>query len=171
MPANAVDLDVARLTDASRTFVTRLSQRLPALETRARMVAQEGSEEFDLLVEVPSPTGDAHRTIGVWMERSSEPSIDFGMWHTHADLQTSSKDPIVQADSIIDLIEQIIAGHLVLLTDARGRRHGFSDLIDLRESGALLDELTSPESSGRGRVETWSGDGDRDVSLQDLELG
>jgi hypothetical protein len=134
------------------------------------MVAKEGSDQFDLLVEIPSPTGDARRTIGVWMESSHGPSIDFGTWHTHADLLTSGKDPIVHADSIIDLIEQIITGHLVILTDATGRRDDFSDVVDLRDPEALLEEMTSPFSSGRARVETWSGVDDRDVSLQDLML-
>jgi hypothetical protein len=134
------------------------------------MVAQEGSDEFDLLVEVPSPTGDKDRQIGVWMEKGVEPSVDFGAWHTHAGVEQDDIAATIEGeDRIIDLIEGIMAGRHVLISYVGGRCDQFSTLIDLRVPDALLDEITSENAPNRLRIKTWSGSGDRDVTLGDLE--
>lgn len=58
-----------------------------------------------------------------------------------------------------------------LVQDVGGEHDGSVVLLDLRDPEALADELTAPWSSGRARILTWSGRGDREVSLGDLKIG
>ena len=168
--AEPVDLDLSRLTKASEVFASRLFQRLPELRARARMVAYPGSDGFDLLVEIPSPSGDTKRQVVAWMEDRVEPSVGFGEWHTHASVQCSSEDPTLAADSIVDLIHAILADEVVLIYDVGGTHDGNWGLVDLREEDALLEELTGRSSPGRVRIWTWSGRDDREVGLGDVTV-
>ncbi len=166
MPDRLEALDVARLTAESRFFASKLFQRVPSLEAHARMEPRDGSDEFDLLIDVPSPSGDTERRLYLWMESGTEPSLGFGGWHTHRRLETVDGLSLGEADEILDLIEGILADRFILLY-APGLHGEWCELIDSHDPEALIDELTAPLSSGRQAIRTWSGKGDRVATLQD----
>ena len=163
-------LDSAKLAEPSRSFLTLLARRLPDFARHARMELRSGSEGHDLLVELTSPTGDPKRDLVLWMENGDEPSVGFGEWHTH-DWYPRGAGPSATAEAMIDLIELILADRIVLLQNVGGEHDGSIDFLDLRDPEALADELTAPWSPGRARILTWSGRGDREVSLGDLKIG
>ncbi len=122
-----------------------------------------------LYVEAPSPTGDAHRRMGVWVDESDEPGVGFGPTHTHASVWAveHKRDP---ADGIIDLAKAILTDRVVLLVEAAGPWRGHAEWIDLGRRDALLTALTDRYASGRAAILSWSGAADRDVSLDDLSF-
>jgi hypothetical protein len=65
----------------------------------------------------------------------------------------------------------IVDGEIVPSDDRDGRNDGAGDILDLREPGAVLDELTRRGAPKSLRIRTWSGRGDRDLSLSDLGNG
>jgi hypothetical protein len=135
-----------------------LFEAIPEAEACSRM---EGSTSADLLVEIPSPTGDPERQVTIWMEGGDEPSVEFGDWHTHAGLQVN--------DDVIDLVKGILADQFVLACYVGGEHSGRCEVIDLRVPDALVEELTSQYSPGRVKLRTWSGKGDREVGVWDPE--
>lgn len=153
-------LELAKLSPASRQFATRLFTAVPQAEPCSRM---EGRAHADLLVEIPSPTGDPDRRLSIWMEGGDEPSVGFGEWHTHDGLWPGD-------DAMVELVKAILADQFVLTHDVGGTHPGSCEGLDLRDPNALVEELTSRHSPGRVRLRTWSGRGDREVGLQDLEL-
>ncbi|MCY3002414.1 MAG: hypothetical protein NTV21_11480 [Planctomycetota bacterium] len=154
-------LELAKLSPESRQFATRLFAAVPQAEPCSRM---EGRAHADLLVEIPSPTGDPDRRLVIWMEGGDEPSVGFGEWHTHDGLWGGD-------DAMVELVKAILADQFVLAHDIGGTHPGSCGGLDLRDPNALVEELTSRHSPGRVRLWTWSGRGDREVGLQDLELG
>lgn len=84
MTMESIAVEPTLLAQPSAFVAERLLRRLPELRDYARMTPAPRSDEFDLLVEIPSPTGDPNRQVVVWMENGLEPSIEFGEWHTHA---------------------------------------------------------------------------------------
>jgi len=76
-----------RLTEDSHLFAKELFSSAPDLKEFAGMVKCTYSEDFHLVVQIVSPTGDPNRTIYIWMDEGSDPSIEFGSWHTHSDIQ------------------------------------------------------------------------------------
>ena len=124
MAARPVDLRVSRLTMLSGLLASRLFHRLPELETHARMEPSSIPDEFDLLVDIPSPSGASNPKIYVWMERGVEPSVEFGDWHTHARVWTPGEDHTKQVDGIVDLIQAILADQVVLIYDVGGSYDG-----------------------------------------------
>ena len=170
MTAITLDLDVSRLAGPSKLFASRLLHRLPELETHARMKPSSEPDEFDLWLEIPSPSGDPKRKVVMWMEEGVEPSLGFGEWHSHAGVERPGGDLPEQADAIIDLIRAILADQVVLIYDIGGEHDGSWGLIDLRDQDALLEELTSKYSPGRVKIRTWSGRDDREVGLEDLSV-
>jgi hypothetical protein len=131
--------------------------------------ASEGGA-FDLLVEIPSPTGDPGRQVVAWVVGGDEPSVGFGEWHTHSGDETAARDPTGEADAIVGVIEGILADQVVLIYDVGGKTDGDCGVVDLRDQDILLHVLTSPRSPGRVKIKSWSGHGDREVGLEDLSL-
>ena len=123
-------------------------------------------EALDLIVEIPSPTGDPQRKLVIWME-DGEPSVGFGPWHTHAalfgELQSTG------CDGFIDTVAAILDDKFVLCCDVGGERDGHCGALDLRDDDALADELTSQYSSGTVSLRSWGGSSDRSVCLGDLK--
>lgn len=160
----SVPLDLSRLSAASRMFADRLFGFAPDVKQHAAMEtdAREAGR-FQLLVTIPSPTGDADRAIVFWME-GDEPSLGFGEWHTHASLFGQPNHGSL--DELLDLFRAIRADRVVLCrTDATKDNHN-ETLLDLREPDALEDELTSPAGSGELELLSWGGTADRRVSVR-----
>jgi hypothetical protein len=156
-PEDTLPLEFSRLSPASRNFAVRLFEAIPHAREHARM---EGEASADLLVVIPSPTGLHERELLIWMCGGDEPSLAFGGWHTHAGCQESD-------DGIIELAKAILADTFGVAFDL-GRVNAWGQGLDLRVPDELLEELTSPGSSGRLKIITWSGLGDREVSVREL---
>lgn len=122
-------------------------------------------EEYELLVEVPSPTGDAQRNLVIWME-DGEPSLGFGMWHTHAGLFGEIQG--AGCEGLIDTARAILSDQFVLCYDVGGEYDGSWGVIDLRHREAIAEELTNPLSSGTVDIRSWRGSVDRRLELDDL---
>jgi len=128
-------------------FAARLFRRLPWLrdETNA-WKASEPEAPDHVLVQIASPTGDAGRSVTIWLD-DGEPSVEFGPWHTHSTVWGADKSGD-QWDAIIDLIEAIFADEFVLVQDVGGDHDGSTGVLDRRTKHALIDELTSKWSPG-----------------------
>lgn len=154
------------LSPASAGMAGALVARRPDLDRALRMAPRDDGT-FDLVVALGSPTGDAGRIVVLWME-GDEPSVGFGPWHTHGGCLASSSEPGDEYRAIADLIDAILSDRTVLITDVGGNFPGAVTVLDLREADALAEELTSPYSSGRLRLESWGGTVDREWCLDDL---
>ena len=128
------------------------------------MVKSTYSEDFHLVVQIVSPTGDPNRTIYIWMDEGSDPSIEFGSWHTHSDIQEDGEA------SIIRIVRSIQNGHRVLLHDPTGVSFGEYRMVDPYNVESLLSALTSPSSSDSCFLKSWSGQNDREIDLSDLDV-
>lgn len=162
-------LDESKLTPASSAFLNALRGRLPGLVEHALMERIPGVDGWHVLVEACSPSGDLERGLLLWMNHGEEVSVNFGAWHTHAGWWSAHDAPLDEEAAMIHLIQGILADRFVLLHDAGDQHRESSSLIDLERPDELIDVLTSAGSSGRGRILTWTGRGDRDVGLQDLD--
>ncbi len=158
---------VKQADSGARQFADRLFARLPWLVWHANLSSGGGSSVRELLIQVPSPTGDEDRLVTIWFE-DGEPSVGFGPWHTHATcLPASHRDN--KWDGIIDLVEAIFADDFVLMEDVGGDYGGHTGGIDRRAKDDLLDELTSKWSPGRARLKSWTGTTDKEVTVDDYD--
>jgi hypothetical protein len=159
-------MDPSKLSPASRRFAERLLTSLPRLAPHAFMEpGRERPDVFELLVEVPSPTGDPARTLVLWMD-GGEPSLAFGPWHTHAGLFHE-----VQGDhdeALLETAAAILSDRFVLCFDVGGAHDGHAGVLDLRDENALAEELTSASSPGTVDLRSWGGTADRRVASSDL---
>ena len=159
-------LEEERLSDISRNLTANLFDRLPDLRFSASMVAEQNDEKFDLVIDLASPTGDDKRKLRIWVDETGEPSIGFGDWHTHENVLTADSQIRNNNSDLIDLIEAIITDNFVLIQDIGGKHDGFLGVLDLKSEGAIEEELTSKYSPGRIRIISWSGNGDRELSIE-----
>ncbi len=139
-----------------------LFERLPHLVNFAQMERNANPSEYDLLIFIPSPTGDERRTVVVWMNEGFEESVAFCGWHDHA-FEDGEEE-------IIDTVEAILADQAVVVSYSDGKFAGWLTLIDLTQDDILLDILTQKYAAEAIHVQTWSGKGDRVVTLDQLEL-
>jgi hypothetical protein len=162
---DGIPLNLQKLASPSREFASRLLESVSELARFASMKAKPGDpEQLDLFVKAPSPTGDPDRTLVIWMA-DDDPSIAFGPnWHTHASLRGDALTD--GCDALINLARAILADDVVLYFDI-GKR--YLEVIDLRDPDAIIDELTSPHSSGKAELRSWAGTVDRFVGLDDLD--
>lgn len=155
-------------TKEAQAFAARLFAAQPALKEYApshsddREVASSRS-----VLEMPCPNPNIPDGMMVWMVDGTDPSLTFGRWHTHASLFDGSVD--AGWDGLIDYVGAILTDQFVLVREV-GTRRDWVQILDLREQDALADLLTSSFCSGTVDLLTWSGLGDRRVSLNDLEL-
>ena len=104
---------------------------------------------------------DPGREFVIWVDDTGTPSIGFGAGHTHKNIDA---DGIA---AIIDWAKAILEDKLLIIENISAEFPGNS-WIDLREPQALAEELTSPYSSGRASLKSWSGNADRQIGLDDL---
>lgn len=160
-PLETAAYDEEEVTEESLHFAQALFARFPHLRQHARMERRKGSDDWwTLLVKVPAPDGQTDELV-IWMEWN-EPSVAFGKWHAHE----SSCDGV---PGFLDLIAGILEDRLVHCENVAGRNDGHGCLLDLTEDDALLEWLTSKDSTGPAHLRSWSGKLNREVSLDDFE--
>ena len=119
---------------------------------------------WSLVAKTPSPTGESRRNISIWLDENRVPSLEFGAWHSHADLWDS--DPDVGLRRMLDYLERITDGE-VLLAELPTLANGLPfRVLDVTDRNEILDEVTSPNSSGSMKLLSWSGA--EDVTLDEL---
>jgi hypothetical protein len=159
------------LTLPSREFADRLFAACPEVRPCARMVGPHEGGSFELLVELPSPTGDPEREVYLWMEQG-EPSLGLGpQWHTHAGLWSGDERGVLAGwTELIALLRAILADQLVLWGEVGSETAGFRHVLDLRDPEALADTLTCRYAPLRLRIRSWGGTADAEVGLEDVAL-
>lgn len=164
-----IALDETRLGATSRALATALFAAFPAARDSAHMVDGAEADGYSPEIALDSPTCDPGRRLGVWLDESGIPSVDFGTWHTHGDVLSGDSSLPRRVRAVSDIVAAILADQLVLIVDVGGEYSGHTSVLDLREPDALEDELTSRYSPGCLRIQSWSGRLDREVGLSDLE--
>lgn len=156
-----------RLSEAVRAIARALISPRPELE--ASMTVQPDGHGRDML-HIASPTGDPEHAIGVWDDHG-DLGLEFGPWHTHGNIaHWHAPDASGEIAALVDIALRIVTDEMVVVRHLGGLHHDSKGLLDLRERDALLDELTRRRAPDRLRIETWSGTGDREVALADLEV-
>lgn len=161
-------MDLEQLTDESRSYARELLQLFPQLEASCTAEVQKGFPGQHLLVQVTSPKAP-DRNVTIWMESGTEPSLGFGDrgWHTHEDHVRCTAPGKYEAETLIDLLEAIQRDQFVLIEDAGRPREAFGSVLDLRDSQAMLEQLTTPGFKGPLRIKTFTGSGDQDIMSAD----
>jgi hypothetical protein len=183
VPTEKADLDKSRITNESRLFAEELFERFPEFRRYATMERQSGDESWNLVVVVPAPSGDPKTDMTVWVQKGDppEPSVEFGMWHTHESVWAEivwyrgikwGESIYSESDrsKLLNLIAGILAERFILCEDIGGVGDGSVGILDLSREDAILEELTSKYSPGRVRLRSWTGRLDREMSLDDLDL-
>ncbi len=144
MDRRIAELDESKLDETSRMVLSVFADhRLRRCSNLQMESVAEGN--WSLLVRIPSPTGDRRRAISIWLDEKGVPTIEFGGWHTHADL--CDKDITSGLRKMLAYLERIADGEIVLAespTVGEGVPFRVADLCDREE---VLDELTSPSTS------------------------
>jgi hypothetical protein len=163
-----MSFDLNLLGCVSQRLSAEIFLSLPQLRPYAQMVESGESDGLSLILTAPSPTEDSSsevdsgREFVIWVDDTGTPSIGFGAEHTHENIEA---DGIA---AIIDRAKAILEDKLLIIEDIGGEYPGHSSWIDLRDPHALAEELTSPYSSGRASLKSWSGNADRQIGLDDL---
>jgi hypothetical protein len=161
--AEQLDFDENRLGSVSRALAKALFNLGPIFRAAAKMEIGAEPDGCSLVISASSPTGDPMRKLEVWLDENSIPSVEFGNWHTHADVITQEQSISAQVAAVVDIVSAILQDQFVIICDVGGEHPGYSSVLDLRLSNALEDELTNPYSPGRIRIKSWSGKQDRDI--------
>ena len=156
-----------KLTLQSQTFFRQLMARHPDWLAFCSM-ENESPDGFDLLVEVPSPTGDSERNLVLWV-CNEDLSIAFSLWHNHGDpVEMLDGSPYeVRSLPLLDFVDRIVTDEIVCFREADGI---VDAIMDLSQPDAILDVLTDKYSSGTIKIISWSGSADQQVSLADIKL-
>jgi hypothetical protein len=157
------ELDFAKLDGSSRRVLAALESH-PARGVANLFMEHLPDGSWGLVCKIPSPTGDRRRGISVWLDERRVPSLEFGAWHTHADLWDS--DPEASLVRLLEYLERITDGEIVLAespTVGDGMPFRVIDRLDREE---IMDELTSPHVFGQMKLLSWSGA--QDAVLDDL---
>jgi hypothetical protein len=160
------EVDASKLDEPSLRLLAAFADH-PARARANLLMERLPDETWSVVGVVPSPTGDPRRTISIWLDENRVPTLEFGAWHSHADLW--DPDPGVGLRRMLDYLERITDGEIVLAelpTVGDGRPFRILDLSDREE---ILHELTSPNSSGQMKLLSWSGA--EDAVLDDLREG
>lgn len=165
-PKEILPYDERVVSEYSKRFASQLFSSFPELKEKALMERSKSSDNFSLLVEIPSPSGDRQRQITIWMDEENEPSIEFGQWHTHSSVLLAESTNTYHEHTIMEIVEAIFEDKLVLIEDVGGEYEGHQDILDLRKKDSLEDALTSPYSPNRLKVKSWSGKIDREISVE-----
>lgn len=163
MKRRTAEVDASKLDETSRRVLAAFADH-PASRVANLLMEERGDGKWSLRVSVPSPTGDRRRRLVIWLDENSVPSLEFGGWHSHADLW--DPDPDVGLHLMLDYLERIIYGEVVLAelpTIGDGMPCRVVDLLDRQE---ILDELTAPTIPSDMKLLSWSGA--EDAVLGDL---
>lgn len=160
------EVDVSKLDEPSRRLLAALGDH--PIRSRIRFLMEKLADgTWSLVGKVPSPTGDQRRAISLWLDENRVPTLEFGAWHSHADLWDPGPDMGLRR--MLDYLERITDGEIVLAelpTIGNGMPFRVIDLSDREE---VLDELTSPDVPPQMKLLSWSGA--EDAVLDDLRQG
>jgi hypothetical protein len=157
------EVDGSKLDPTSQTLLAALDGH-PARRCANLLMEKLADGMWSLVAKIPSPTGQPRRNVSIWLDENRVPSLEFGGWHSHADLW--DPDPEVGLRRMLDYLERITDGEILLAelpTIADGLPFRVIDVTDRQE---ILDELTSPGSLGNMKLLSWSGA--EDLTLDDL---
>ncbi|MGG5822146.1 hypothetical protein [Falsiroseomonas sp. HW251] len=158
---NALPFNDSVFGSVSRRLAKAVFARLPKLRRHAFVVQSEDEPDgLTLVIRVQPPCGATDRPMAIWVCQGN-PSIGYGPEHTH---ECPTDRGIAW---VVDWAAAILRDDVVIMQDF-GWVADEGAWIDLRKPDALLEELTHPCSSGRIRLRTWSGWGDREVCLADF---
>lgn len=146
-----------------RMLAERIIEARPCCAALVRIDESRGQP----LLVLRSPTDDAARNVVLW-DDDGDLGLGFVAWHTHGNIAAWTRDAGDEVSSLTAIVLAIIDGELVGTVDVGGPHDGAEGLLDLAERDAVAEELTSRFSPGRIRIRTWSGRGDRELSLDDL---
>jgi hypothetical protein len=157
---DALPLDLKRLGEVSRRLACAVFQVFPELAEHAAMVEAVEPDGLSLQVSVESPSGDEDRAMRLFIDKHVGPTLIVGPCHIHV----WDHD----YDEFVDLLGAILDDQMVIIEDS-GLLHACdAQWLDLREIDALEDFLTDPDHSGRANLRSWTGWGDREVSVDTL---
>ena len=152
----------SELNEPSRHLLAALRQRASLIERASMRAEPDLLGGTSVVIKLPSPTGDPHRDLGLWLDEKTVPSIEFGAWHGHADL--FDPDPVTALQMLLDYAELIIDGRIALL-DVRDADGWPYTVLDTRSPDDVLDELSFPGSPDELRLLSWSGSQDSVIDL------
>jgi hypothetical protein len=160
------EVEVSKLDGASRRLLAELEGH-PAGRSANLLMEHLPDGVWSLVGKIPSPTGESRRNISFWLDENRVPSLEFGAWHSHADLW--DPDPDIGLRRMLDYLERITDGD-ILLAELPPLPNGLPfRVLDVTDPEEILDEITSPNSSGSMRLLSWSGA--EDVTLDELRDG
>ncbi len=152
--------------DSVSEAVRRVAARI--VEDRPGVASHVGTAADDArALVVRSPTDDRERDIVLW-DDDGDLGLGFGAWHTHGNIARWTREADDEESALVAIACSIVDDELVIAVDLGGECDGASGLLDLREPDTVLEELTRRGAPNGLRIRTWSGRGDRDVSLGEL---
>jgi hypothetical protein len=163
LKCETAELDESKVDEASRRLLAVLAEH-PACGRAHMLMERLPDGAWSLVAKLPSPTGDGRRDISFWLDENRVPTLEFGAWHSHADLWDEDRD--VGLRRMLDYFERIMGGENVLFEGPTiGDRMPFR-VLDVTDREEILDELTSPGAPEGMKLLSWSGA--EDVLLEDL---
>jgi hypothetical protein len=164
MNRRIAELDESKLDHTSQMVLREFAEHPLRRCSNLQMDSATG-RNWSLLISIQSQTGDRRRDISIWLDEKGIPSIEFGGWHTHADLWDD--DLVSGLRKMLAYLERIAIGEIVLAeTPTVGDGIPFQ-VVDLCDREAVLEELTSPRKPANMKLLSWSGAGD--CELGDLQ--
>jgi hypothetical protein len=145
---------------ALRNIAAQLIEEEPSLTSR---IAWSENEQLVLL----SDTNERARDIRLWDEKG-DLGLEFGPWHTHGNIASWTRGGEDEIDCLVGIVLAIVNGEIAILDELEGPLGPDATIIDFEEEDALLDVMTQRDAPTRIRIRTWSGEGDREHTLDSL---
>lgn len=147
----------------SRRLYDAIASSLPYLLQFARAKPLKETDGLSLYIDIPSPTADPGRPFVIWVDESVTPSIGFGPDHYH---EHDDDEGIAE---LIEWADAILNDEVVIIEYIGGPNSGHGYWIDLADPEELEEVLTSPYTPHRFWLKCWSGNADRQISIESLE--
>ena len=160
MNRRVVELDESKLDEVSRLVLREFADH-PARRVSSMSMEFRPDGAASVVITIPSPTGDSRRAISIWLDENSVPTLEFGAWHTHADLW--DKDLRSGFQMMLAYLERITDDE-ILLAESPTSPGGLFRVVDVCDQEEILDELTSPHNPPSMRLLSWSGAKDGELS-------
>lgn len=166
MSINENDLD--KINAEQKQLYSALVEWRPEFKKFCKTEVSKNGE-YNLHVDLPSPTGDPYRSIVIWVDER-DISIGFGPWHTHGSATfETDEEGYYEEVAIIDVVKMIVSNEIVYFVEIGGE-NAFSSILNLKYKNAIASELTDKYSTGKIDIRSWDGTQDKRVTLNDLIL-
>ncbi len=160
MNRRVVELDEFELDEVSRLVLREFADH-PARPVSNVSMEPRPKGVASIVIAIPSPTGDSRRAISIWLDEKLVPTLEFGAWHTHADLW--DKDLRSGVQMMLAYLKRITDGE-ILLAESPTVAGGLFRVVDVCDREEVLEELTSPDNPTNMRLLSWSGSEDGELS-------